>query len=99
MTCLTICAVSAPVRIDLLMARKTILRRRLQIRDGTRVQVTSGAVNVRMTALEPERVSAVIEILVTVHTVVTGEAIAAKGEQMCLGEGNVHAAVAGLARV
>jgi len=38
-------------------------------------------------------------ITVAIHAIVAGETIDAEGEQMCLGEGKVHLAVAGLAGV
>ena len=85
--------------VSLSMAGITILRERLHVCNGACIQMALGTCYVGMSAVEFKGIGIVIEVVKTIHPVVTGKAIAAKREQMSLGEGNVHVAVTGLARV
>lgn len=85
--------------VVLIMTGVTILRQGLQIYDRARIEMALGASCCRMAAFELENVGVMIEIIEAVHAIVTGKAIGAERKQVSLGEGNVHVAVAGLARV
>ena len=81
----------ALVLIILPMARETILRRRLQIRKGARIEMTFCASHIDMSAIQLERESGMVEVIPEpVHPVVTGEAVRAKCEKMRLGKGDIH---------
>ena len=53
----------------------------------------------RMSAFEFEGIGIMVEIFKTVHTVVASQTLPAKRKNMSLGEGNIHVAVTGPARV
>lgn len=71
----------------------------MKVRDGTGIEMTLCAGNICMSAFELEGVCVVIKVPEAVQAVVTGDAVSAEGEEMRLGEGYVHVAVTGLARV
>ena len=78
----------------------TFLRRRLKIGYRMRIEMTFCAGNIFcVPAFEFEGIGIMVEIIETVHAVMTSQTIRAKRKDMSLGEGNVHVAVAGLARV
>ena len=82
------------------MTRKTILRRRLQIQNRARIEMTFCTSHISMFSIQLKNKSGVFEIIpVSVHTIMTGEAIRPEGQDMRLGEDNVHLTVAGLAGV
>ncbi len=88
------------VRLVSAMAEVAVLRKRLQVRDGARVQMTLRADHVRVFACQLKCEFVVIEIFtIAIHAIVAGETLGAEGEQMGLGEGKVQLAVAGLAGV
>jgi hypothetical protein len=67
------------VFVILLVTRKTIPRRRLQIRNGSRVEVTFRASRFGMFAIKFENKGRVGEVIAEpVHAVVTGEAVISK---------------------
>jgi hypothetical protein len=79
---------------------EAVLRKRLQVCNGTRVEVTLCAVHRGMFPSQLEGELVVVEVIsVAVCAIVAGETIRAEGKQMRLGEGNVHLTVAGLAGV
>lgn len=95
-----IIAVRAGVRVILPMAGVAILRRRLQIYNCARIEVAVCATCFCMFPDQLKRKGIVIEVIaITVHAVMAGKALRPEGEGMCLGEGNVHLTVTGLAGV
>lgn len=97
---LAIRPIPAIVMIVPRMTGITILRRRPKIGYRTRIEVAFCTGDVlRMSAFEFEGKGIMVEIFKTVHAVVASQTLPAKRKNMSLGEGNVHIAVAGLARV
>ena len=85
----------AIVFVILMMTRETILRRRLQIRNRARIEMTFRAGQSGVFTIEFENKSGVGEVIAKfVHAVVTGKAIRPKRQDMCLGEDNIHLTVA-----
>ena len=98
MTCGAVLPEASVVFVILLVARKTIPRRRLQICNGSRVEVTFRASCFGMFALEFENKSGMSEVIPKpVHAIVTGKAIRPKGKDMRLGEDNIHLTMTGIA--
>ena len=84
----------AVVFVILPMARETILRRRLQIRNGARIEMTFRARQSGVFTIEFENKSGVGEVIAEfIHAVMTGKAIRSKRQDMCLGEDNIHLTV------
>ena len=85
----------ASMFIILLMTRETILRRRLQIRNGTRIEVAFRACHISVFAIQLKCKSGMFEITAkSIHAIVTRETICPEGQDVCLGETNVHLTVA-----
>ena len=62
--------------------------------------MTLGAIHAGVLAHQLEVHIVVVErFSITIHAVMAGKTVIAKGEQMCLGEANVYLVVAGLAVV
>ena len=77
------------------MTCKTILRRRLQIRNGARTKMTFRAGSFGMFAIQPKLEDGMVEIFPKpIHAVVTRKAIRPKRQDMCLGKNNIHLTVA-----
>jgi hypothetical protein len=69
----------AVVLVILPMARETILRRRLQIRNGARIKMAFCASHIGMSAIQFKRESRMVEVIPEpVHPVVTGETVRAE---------------------
>ena len=77
------------------MTCKTILRRRLQIRNGARIKMTFRASSFGVFAIQLKREGGMVEIFPKpIHTVVTRKAIRPKRQDMCLGKNNIHLTMA-----
>ncbi len=86
------------VFVILPVARKTILWRGLQIRNGSRVEVTFRASRFGMFAVKFESKDRVSEVVAKpVHAVMAGKAIISKRKDMRLGEDNIQLAMTGIA--
>ena len=82
------------------MTRETILGCGLQVNHATRIKVTfcAGCFNMLPSQLKCGLI--MIEVIaVTIDTIMARETICPKGEDVCLGEDNIHIAVTGLAGV
>ncbi len=99
-TGLAIRPIPAIVLIVPRMTGITILRCRLKVGYRTRIEMAFGTGDaLRMSAFEFEGIGIMVEIFKTVHTVVASQTLPAKRKNMSLGEGNIHVAVTGPARV
>lgn len=88
------------VFIILLVARETILRRRLQICNGARIEMTFCASRISVFAVQLKCKNRVSEIIAKlIHAIVAGKAICPEGQDMCLGEGNINLTVTTVAGV
>ncbi len=95
-----ICAELTGMFIILLVARVAILRRRLQISKGARIEMTFCASHICVLAVQFKRKTRVSEVITQcVYAIVTGKAICAKSQNVCLGESNIHLTVATVAGV
>ena len=99
MAVLALSTILPVMRVVLIMAGVTILRRGLKVCESAGIKMTLGAADILVPAFEFENSGIVVEVTETIHAIMTCQAIGAEREQMGLGEGNVHVAVAGLARV
>jgi len=89
---------SAVVLVILLVARETILRRRLQIRKGTRIEVTFCTSRFGMFAAQLKCKRGMGKVAPKpVHAIVTGEAVRAKSQQMRLRKNNIHLTMTSIA--
>ena len=77
-TRLALCSILTVMFIVLSMAGITILRQRLHVCNGACIQMTLGTSYVGMSAFELEGIGIVIEVIKTIHSVVTGKAIGAE---------------------
>ena len=100
MTIAAIRTKTALVRLILTMTRETILWSRLQVCDCARIEVAFRADRFCMLTRQLKCKLVVIEIIsIAIHSIVADETVRAECEEMCLGKGNVHLAVAVLAGV
>jgi len=84
----------AVVLVILLVARETILRRRLQINKGTRIEVTFCTSRFGMFAAQLKCKRGMGKVAPKpVHAIVTGEAVRAESQKMRLGKGDIHLTV------
>jgi hypothetical protein len=82
------------------MTGKTILRRGLQIGHCARVEMAFGASQIGMFPGQLKNKYGVSEIIPkSIHTIVARQTIRPEGQDMRLGEDNVHLTVAGIAGV
>lgn len=90
----TVRAEATFVRFVLPMAGETVSRRGLQIRQRTRRGMAGVTIHIHMRAGQCKGDLAMIEVLVIgIHAVMTGEAVAAPGSQVSVGEVGIHPAM------
>ena len=99
MTGFTVCTILTVVNIVLSVAGVAVLRCRLQVCDGARIEMAFCTSDISMLAFQFESIGIVIEIIEAIYTIMARHTVGSIGEHMSLGEGNVHVAVAGLAGV
>jgi hypothetical protein len=86
--------------VILLMTGETILRRGLQVCDGTCIQMTIGTDHIHVFANQLKSEVIVFEAFtITIYTIVTSETACTKCKDMGLGEGQVYLDVAVLAGI
>ncbi len=88
------------VFVIFLMAGETVLRRRLQISYGARIDMAFFTGHICMFAFQFEGKTSVTEVTAKgIHAIMTGEAICAEGKDMRLGEDTVNLTVTTVACV
>jgi len=84
----------AIVFVILPMARETILRRGLQIRNGARIEMTFCASHIGMFPVQLKYKNRMGKVIAEfVHAIVTGKTICPESQDMRLGKDNIHLTV------